>query len=500
MAFFNSLWYDVNYKRRGDFMTIELLLEEIKKYNEEAIPKVRQAYELAARAHAHQKRESGEPYIIHPLNVCYNLTRLDADEASLCAGLLHDVVEDTEYTLEDIEKEFGHEVAFLVDGVTKISNLHYNTKDEATNANIRRLINSLNDDVRIIIIKLCDRLHNMCTLEYKAPEKQKRSAEETLNIFVPLAYFIGAFSLKCQLEDLCLCYLDKEAFDTINRKKSEILKDYEKCYEITTKQVTEILDQNNIKYEYRIRLLNTYHIYRKLNKGYKLNNIHDLVNFKIILDDQEDPYHVLGLIHHLYTPMNNKFKDYIACPKTNMYRSLHTTVFAPDNHLVQFQIKTKTMDDINTIGLAAYWRLLREKGQQKMQSELKLNYQFFSTLQGLNNDISSDSVFIERVKQEIFSNNIYVYTLRGDIIELPNDSTIIDFAYKLHTDLGNHLHKAYINGKEVKITHKLNNKDRILILTKETSHPDESWLLHATTSNAKRKIKEYLKEKESSKN
>ena len=192
-------------------MTIEDVIKEIEKYNPDEVEKVRHAYEIAALAHQHQKRESGEPYIIHPLNVCYNLTTFKADGASLCAGLLHDVVEDTDYTLKDIEKLFGKDVAFLVDGVTKISNLHYNSKDEATNANIRRLINSLNDDVRIIIIKLCDRLHNMRTLEYKAPEKQIRSAEETLNIFVPLAYFIGAFKLKCELEDICLYYLDNEA-------------------------------------------------------------------------------------------------------------------------------------------------------------------------------------------------------------------------------------------------------------------------------------------------
>jgi len=481
-------------------MTIEDVISEIKKYNPEEVDKVYKAYEMAARAHQHQKRESGEPYIIHPLNVCMNLTRFKADGSSLCAGLLHDVVEDTEYTLEDIEDAFGPDVAFLVDGVTKISNLHYSSKSEATNANIRRLINSLNDDVRIIIIKLCDRLHNMRTLEYKAPEKRIRSAEETLNIFVPLAYFIGAFSLKCELEDICLSYIDPESFATIKEKIEDIKTDYQKCNELAIKDVTEILDKNNIKYTYRIKILNIYHLYQKLNKGYKLNDIHDLVNFKIILEDDEDPYRVLGLIHKLYTPMNNKFKDYIACPKTNMYRSLHTTVFGPDNHLLQFQIKTKTMDDINTIGLAAYWKFFKGEGKVKMQHELKLNYQFFNTLRDLNDVIDSDSDFIARVKQEIFSNNIYVYSLGGDIIELPNGATVIDFAYKIHTEIGNHLYKAYINGKEVKLTHKLNNKDRILVVPNDSSHPHISWLDHVVTSSARRKIKESLKEKESSNN
>jgi len=474
-------------------MRIEDVISEIEKYNPQEVDKVKKAYELAKEAHKDQKRESGEPYIIHPLNVCMNLTLFKADGATLCAGLLHDVVEDTEYTLEDIEREFGADVAHLVDGVTKISNLHFDSKEEATNANIRRIINSLNDDVRIIIIKLCDRLHNMQTLQYKAPEKQIRSANETLNIFVPLAYFIGAFPMKCRLEDLCLLYLDKESYDAIEEKIKEITKDYKKCYDIATEEVEELLNKNGIKFHYRVKILNTYHLYQKLNKGYKLNDIHDLVNFKLILDDSEDPYRVLGLIHKLYIPMNQKFKDYIACPKTNMYRSLHTTVFGPDNHILQFQIKTQTMDDINTIGLGAYWKFYKEKGKEKMQQELKLNYQFFNTLREINAGIESDSDFIERVKQEIFSNNIYVYTLTGEIVELPNGSTVIDFAYKLHSDMGNHLFKAYINGKEVKLIRKLNNKDRIMIVQKEKSHPHESWLEHAITSKARRKIREYLK-------
>ena len=475
-------------------MTLDDLLKEIESYNPDEIENVKKAYALAEKAHSHQKRESGEPYIIHPLNVCMNLTKFKADGASLCAGLLHDVVEDTDYTLEDIKEMFNEDVAFLVDGVTKISNLHFNTKDEATNANIRRLINSLNDDVRIIIIKLCDRLHNMQTLEFKAPEKRIRSAEETLNIFVPLAYFIGAFKMKCALEDICLLYLDKDSYDTLQIKTNEIYKDYEKCVSLVTEEVTNILNEKGIKFTYRTKILNVYHLYQKLNKGYKLNDIHDLVNFKIVLDDNEDPYRVLGLIHKLYTPMNNKFKDYIACPKTNMYRSLHTTVFGPDNHLLQFQIKTSTMDDINTIGLAAYWKFFKAEGKIKMQHELKLNYQFFNTLRDLNAGIDSDSDFIERVKQEIFSNNIYVYTLRGDIIELPNGATVIDFAYKIHTDIGNHLYKAFINGKEVKLIHKLNTKDRIMLLQKDDAKPHESWLNHVVTSSAKRKIRERLKE------
>ncbi len=474
-------------------MTIEDVIKEVEKYNKEEVEVVRKAYKVAEYAHRNQKRESGEPYIIHPLNVCMNLTAFKADGASLCAGLLHDVVEDTDYTLEKIKEEFGSDVAFLVDGVTKLSNMHFSSKDDEKNANIRRLINSLNDDVRIIIIKLCDRLHNMQTLSYKAPEKQLRSAEETLNFFVPLAYFIGAFKLKCALEDLCFLYLNPDSYQAIENKRDEIDKSYEQCRLDASKEVERVLKENKINFTYRIKILNTYHLYKKLNKGYKVENIHDLVNFKIILDDNEDPYRVLGLIHSIYTPLNNKFKDYIACPKTNMYRSLHTTVFGPDNHLIQFQIKTKTMDDINTIGLAAYWKQFKEEGKVKMQHELKMNYQFFNTIKSLNDVVENDADFISRIKKEIFTSNIYVYSVRGDIVELPVGSSVIDFAYKIHTDLGNTLYKAYINGKEVNLIHKLQNKDRILIISKESAHPRKSWLNHVVTSTARRNISKYFK-------
>lgn len=493
MVFFYKLCYYFYINKACDIMTIEKLLDEIRLYNPDEIENVKKAYELAKEAHKDQKRESGEPYIIHPLNVCMNLTKFSADGASLVAGMLHDVVEDTDYTLEDIEKEFGSDAAHLVDGVTKISNLHFNTKDDATNANIRRLINSLNDDVRIIIIKLCDRLHNMQTLEFKAPEKRIRSAEETLNIFVPIAYFIGAFRLKCELEDICFSYLDKETFDSLSKKTEEVTEDYKDCIKIADKEVHEMLAKNNINFESRCKVLSVYQLFKKLHKGNKINSIHDLVNYKIIVDTEENCYRVLGLIHKLYTPMNDKFKDYIACPKTNMYRSIHTTVFGPANHILQFQIKTKEMDEINTLGLAAYWKQLQGEGKGKMQHELILNYQFFSTLQDLNTVELTDKDYIERVKNEIFTNNIYVYTLSGEIFELPSGSTIIDFAYKLHTDVGNHLYKAFINGKEVKLTQELNNKDRVFLLQKEDAKPNKTWLNHVVTLNAKRKIKDALK-------
>ena len=485
--------YMLSYKKRGEKMTLDELIKEIEEYNAEEIPKVKKAYEVASIAHQNQFRASGEPYIIHPLNVCMNLARLHADGSSLCAGLLHDVVEDTDCTLEDIEKDFGPDVAKLVDGVTKLSNIHYNTKDEAANANIRRLINSLNDDVRIIIIKLCDRLHNMQTLGFKEPKKQIRSAEETLNIFVPIAYYLGCYRLKCELEDICLSYLKPKVYESLKNKQTTIENDYRLSYETAEKEIIEILKEHNIKFTYRIKILSIYQLYQKVNKGYKMNDIHDLVNFKIMVKSLDDCYRVLGLIHQLYTPLNNKFKDYIACPKTNMYRSLHTTVFAPDNHIIQFQIKTEEMDKINTFGLAGYWYLYKGHGKIKMQEELILNYQFFNSLQDLNKSKMTDRSFINHVKKEIFTNTIYVYTITGEIIELPYGSTVIDFAYKIHTEIGNHLKKAFINGKEVDITYQLNNKDRIFVVSDDNCHPNKNWLNYANTTHAKRAIRDNLK-------
>ena len=471
----------------------DTLLDAINKYNKDEIERIIDAYNFANDAHKNQFRESGEPYIVHPINVCINLAKFHADGATLVSGMLHDVVEDTKYTLEDVEKHFGNEVAKLVDGVTKISNIHFSSLDEARDANIRRIITSLNEDVRVIIIKLCDRLHNMRTLKYKAKNKQQRSAIETLTIYVPLAYLIGAFRLKCELEDICLSYLKPDIYKELVNRTDKIRKDYITCIDETEKKISEILIENNVKFNMRSRIINIYNIYKKIKQGYKINEIHDLVNLKVILEDENDCYKVLGLVHKCYTPMNYKFKDYIAVPKTNMYRSLHTTVFGPDKHIIQIQIKSKEMDNINTYGIASYWYKYKGLGAKKMQEELINNYQFIQAITSLDGIIKNDKAFIEKIKNEIFSNNVYVYTANGDIVELPNGSTPIDFAYKIHSDMGNHLSKCFVNGDEVKLNYKLKNKDRIIVIVKEDVKPEKKWINIAKTTLAKRRIKEYFK-------
>ena len=474
---------------------LDELVSIIKKYNEEEIDKVIKAFEFALVAHEGQFRESGEPYIIHPVNVVINLAKFHADGATLVAGMLHDVVEDTKVTISDIKKEFGSEIAKLVLGVTKINNIHFSSLNEARDANIRRIITSLNEDVRIIIIKLCDRLHNMHTLMYKKEEKQQRSAMETLSIYVPLAYFIGAFRLKCELEDICLSYLKPDIYKELVKQSNKIKKEYKKCIEETENSIKNELNNNKISFSIRTRVINIYNIYRKMNKGYKINEIHDLVNIKLILDNEEDCYKVLGLVHKCFPPINNKFKDFIAIPKTNMYRSLHTTVFGSDDRIIQIQIKTEDMDNINTYGLASYWDKYKGLGAKKMQEELLNNYQFLNNINTLDGEISDDKSFIEKIKNEIFSNNIYVYTPKGNIIELPNESTPIDYAYKIHSNMGNHLFKCFVNGEEVPFDYTLKNKDRIVLIVKETSHPYKKWINIAKTTIAKQKIKDYFKNK-----
>jgi len=473
-------------------ITIEYLLEKISLYNNEELEKVKKAYELASKLHKNQFRESGEPYIIHPLNVCNSLADMHADGDTLCAGLLHDVVEDTEETLEEIENEFNKEVARLVDGVTKISNLHFDNNVEATQANLRRIITSIDIDVRILIIKLADRLHNMRTLEFKKEDKQIKNAKETLEIYVPIAYHLGAYRLKCELEDLCMKYLYKEEYNNINNMVLKIKDDYLTCYKILNKDVEKILKQNQIKYKSRLRVINTYTILKKLNKKYDITNIHDLVNYKIIVSSLEDCYKVLGLIHSLYTPIHYKFKDYIATPKTNLYSSLHTTVFGPDEKLIQIQIRTEKQDYLNVYGITAYWREYKGNGPKKMQEDLKTKFQFFKSLDFLNNIIENNDEYLMKIKTEVLTNNIYVYTQTGEVVELPPNSTPIDFAYKIHTEIGNKVESVIVNGKNVSLDTQLKNKDRIRIITSKNIQINEKWLEYAKTTYARRKIKEYL--------
>ena len=470
------------------------LINLIKSYNQEEVDIISKAYDYADNLHKGQYRQSGEPYISHPLNVAYILAEIHADKDTICAGLLHDTIEDTNITKEDISHEFNQNIANLVDGVTKLAKMNFSSKLDQNNANTRKIITGITDDVRIIIIKLADRLHNMRTLEFKSEFKQKENSLETMEIFVPLAYYIGAYRIKSELEDLCLRYLKPDTYKDLELRKQKIELDSESCLNEMLNNINMILSENNIPNQIKVRTKNIYGLYKRLNEGERISDIHDLLALKIMVDDISNCYRTLGLIHHEYHPINDKFKDYICNPKTNMYQSLHTTVFGPQDKLVQTQIRTFDMDNIASFGLTAYWDLEKGKARDIMQNDLKKKYQFFKSLIEINSVFGDNQEFVSQVKNELFSDRIYVYTTKGDIIELPKGSTPIDLAYKIHTDIGNTMVGAFVNDEFVSVDYRLSNKDRVRIITDELSYgPRIDWIDKVQTTHAKKKIKEFNK-------
>ena len=476
-------------------LTFEDLINKLKEYNPDSIEKVRQAYAYAYYLHDGQLRQSGEPYIIHPLNVAYTLAELYADSDTICAGLLHDTLEDTETTKEEIARLFNPEIAKLVDGVTKISKIPFSTKQDEANANTRKIVTSIMDDVRIVIIKLADRLHNMRTLQYKSEEKQKEKSLETLNVFVPLAYYIGAYRIRNELEDICLSYLKPEEYKKIEDLRSNIEIDSKECLNEMVLKIKSLLDDKNISNEVKIRIKNVYGIYRKIKDGHKIEDVHDLLILKLIVDTVDNCYRTLGAVHSEYNPINDKFKDYIYNPKTNMYSSIHTTVSAPDDRLVQMQIRTFDMDKVASFGLTTYWNIKKGQARFDMQEDLKDKFQFFKSLKQIDNMFVDNEEFITHLKGELFGDNIYVYTSKGKPIELPKGSIPIDFAYQIHEELGNTMIGARVNNEPVDVDYELKNGDRVIILTDTSSKPKKDWVDKVKTSKAKSKILEYINSK-----
>ena len=468
------------------------LLDKLKEYNFSEIEIVKKAYEYAANLHSGQTRQSGEPYVSHPLNVAYILAEMHADRDAICAGLVHDTLEDTNTTKEDISHDFNQNVANLVDGVTKLSKMNFSSKQDQNYANTRKIITGITEDVRIIIIKLADRLHNMRTLQFKSEFKQKENSIETMEIFVPLAYYIGAYRIKSELEDLSLKYLKPDMYRQIEERKVRLEQTSSYCLTEMLSKIEQLLKDSSIPNEIKVRTKNIYGIYKRLSEGHKLSDIHDLLALKIMVDNVENCYRTLGMIHSEYHPINDKFKDYICNPKTNMYRSLHTTVFGPDDKLVQTQIRTFDMDKVASFGLTAYWDEQKGKARDVMQEDLKQKFQFFKSLTEINSMFGDNQQFVKQVKSELFADRVYVYTTKGDIIELPKGSTPIDFAYKIHTDIGNTMVGVFVNDEYVPIDYILQNKDRVRIVTDDLSYgPREDWIDKAHTSLAKKKIREF---------
>lgn len=475
-------------------MDLEKLLENVASYNITDIEKIKKAYQYAYNLHNGQFRQSGEPYIIHPLNVAYILSELHADSDTLCAGLLHDTLEDTNTTKEDIAHEFNPTIASLVDGVTKLSKMNFSSKQDLNMANTRKIILGLTEDVRIILIKLADRLHNMRTLEYKSEFKQKENSVETMEIFVPLAYYLGTYRIKQELEDRSFYYLDREMYEKIAKKKAKITKESDEALKEMVTTIDTLLTKEQIEHALKVRTKNIYGIYKALNKGQKITDIHDLLSLKVMVESIKDCYLTLGLIHGVYHPINYRFKDYIVSPKTNMYQSLHTTLFGPKEKLVQTQIRTFDMDKIASFGLATYWDMASTDARIKMQEDLKNKYQFFKSLEDINSSFNDNKEFVSRIKAELFADKVYVYTMKGDRLELPKGATIVDFAYKIHTQIGNKMVGAIVNNEYVPFDYVLNNNDRVRIITDELAMgPKQEWLECSKTSTARKKIKEFLR-------
>ena len=442
----------------------DMLIELVNEYDDVEKEKIKNAFQYAKNAHQGQKRQSGEDYIIHPLMVACILARMHADSNTICAGLLHDTLEDTKTTKEELISLFNEDITNLVDGVTKFTLVSFNSQEEINCANTRKIITSITSDPRIIIIKLADRLHNMRTLDFKNNEKQLKIAKETMNIFVPLASYIGAYHIKTELEDLSFKFLNPDKYHEILEKKFYFEEQVqENIFEMQLK-IHNFLNDKNVPNTMKIRTKNIYGIYKKMQKGYTIYEIHDLIALKIVTKEIDDCYKTLGLVHSIYHPINFKFKDYIASPKTNMYQSLHTTVFGFKNNLVQVQIRTDKMDRLNSYGLTSYWVNNKENAKDIMLDELKSKYQFFKVIEQLDKKCDSNIEFVNLVEKELFSDVIYVYDSNGIVYELAKGSTIIDFALKIDSNLTNIVFGAYVNNNLVGPNYVLNNNDRVYIL------------------------------------
>ncbi len=451
------------------------------------------AYETALKMHKDQKRKSGEPYIIHPMAVGKILAELGMDDHCIAAGLLHDAVEDTEYTLDDCRRDFGDDIAVMVDGVTKLTNIEYTSKEDAQAENVRKMFMAMSKDIRVLVIKLADRLHNMRTIEYQTPEKQIEKSKETLEIYAPIASRLGIYKFKFELEDISFRILEPEAYHNIERELKIRQNSRSDQIEDLMKQVEEVLEGLDIKYEITGRRKHYYSIYKKMIYQHKeIDEIFDLTAIRIIVESVKDCYAVLGAVHTKWTPIPGRFKDYVAMPKSNHYQSLHTTVISGKGTPFEIQIRTQEMHRVAEYGIAAHWKYKEGITDKSNEDEIKLAW-IRQTLEW-QYDMNDSKEFIDTLKVDLFSNQVFVFTPKGDVIELPAGSTPLDFAFRVHTFVGLHCIGAKVNGKMVSKDYVLQNGEIVDIVTNPNSAgPTIEWLKIVKTNSAKNKIRQYLK-------
>jgi GTP pyrophosphokinase len=473
--------------------SLDDILAKVQRYHPAGdLEMVRRAYDFAAKAHDGQRRRSGEPYVIHPLGVASNIADLRLDVSSVCAGLLHDCVEDTSATTEEIGKLFGSEVALLVEGVTKLGKVPWNTREERQAENFRKMLLAMARDIRVILIKLCDRLDNMRTLDAMPPDKQERIARETMDIYAPLAHRLGIQWIKVELEDLSFKYLYPKEYAELNEKLQRYFTERQRYIEEVVGIIKQELQQNGIEAEVSGRPKHLWSIYQKTVKtGRELEQLFDIVAFRCLVSSVRDCYGALGVVHGKWTPIPGRFKDFIALPKPNLYQSLHTSVIGPRAERIEIQIRTLEMHQVAEEGIAAHWRY--KEGKPEKGTDADQTFAWLRQLMEWQKTLTDPTEFIETVKVDLFADEVFVFTPRGDVKALPKGATPVDFAYAVHTEVGNRCSGARVNGLIVPLRYQLRNGDRIEILTSPNQKPNKDWLKFVITSSARAKIRHYMR-------
>jgi GTP diphosphokinase / guanosine-3',5'-bis(diphosphate) 3'-diphosphatase len=475
-------------------LPIAELVDRVKAYHPAADTSlIVKAYEYSNRAHDGQKRKSGDPYFIHPASVAGIIADLRLDTASVCAGLLHDVVEDTLATRADISREFGDEIADLVDGVTKLSQINFASKEDKQAENFRKMVVAMSRDIRVLLVKLCDRLDNMRTLEHMKPESQERIARETMEIYAPLAHRLGMASFKSELEDLSFRYTDPDAYRDLSNKVAKTRKERERYIEDVCRTLQSRLAEQGFAAEISGRAKHLYSIWRKMvSQKCDYEQVYDVIAFRVVVESVADCYAVLGVIHSKWTPVPGRFKDYIALPKPNQYRSLHTTVIGPGRERIEIQTRTHEMHRVAELGIAAHWKY-KQRLSGGVDPKDANGFAWLRELMEAQRDLKDPAEFLESVKVDLFQDEVYVFTPKGDVRVFPRGSTPIDFAFAVHTDVGVHCSGARVNGAIVPLRYKLHSGDVVDIMTSPNQVPNKDWLEHAVTGRARNKIRSLLR-------